>query len=292
MRSRYRIVYIGVPQGLVLSPALFNFFVSYFPEPNQLKSSFADDFSVAAYGPNLQVIEAALNDDMAKISAWAAHKHLSISTEKSQVTLFTPHTKEFHDQPKIFYQGTLVSVANTIKIIGQNLDTSHTGTPLEKAQATKGCSRLLILKAVMGANWGFQKEDGLVAFKAFIGPVFGYAGPVWFPICSKLKSPIDRLQAIQNAGLRLIMGCHAAASEQHLHDECKVLLVADHLNMHCAQFLDNSRQLGHPSFEVTSRPPGAHPSMKPTLRHSFGNRISMHLRDGVLPESNYIETSL
>jgi hypothetical protein len=57
--------------------------------------------------------------------------------------------------------------------------------------------------------------------------------------------------------------------------------------MQCSQFLANSRQLGHPSFEVTSRPPGARISMKPTLQHSFGNRVVMHLRDGVLPESNY-----
>jgi hypothetical protein len=93
-------VHVGVPQGLVLSPALFNFFVSDFTVPSQVLTSFADDFSVAASRPNLQVIEEALNADMVNIAAWAARKKLSISADKSEVTLFTPHTKEFNDKPR------------------------------------------------------------------------------------------------------------------------------------------------------------------------------------------------
>jgi hypothetical protein len=148
-------------------------------------------------------------------------------------------------------------VSNTIKILGLNLDTSHTGTPHELAQASTARSRLPILKAVMGTDFGFQKEDGVMAYKAFIVPVFGHAGPAFYPFRSMLKAPMPRCQSVQNAALRVATGCHAAASVQHLHEECKVLPVADHVSMQCAQFLANSRQLCHPSFKVTGRPHGA-----------------------------------
>jgi hypothetical protein len=75
-RSKFRRVHVGVPQGSVLSPALFNYFVSNFTAPSQMLSSFADDFSVAASCPNLQVLEEALNADMANIAAWAARKKM------------------------------------------------------------------------------------------------------------------------------------------------------------------------------------------------------------------------
>jgi hypothetical protein len=110
-------VHVGVPQWSVLSLALFNYFVSNFPAPSQ-------------------VLEA-LNADMVNIAAWAARKKMSISAEKSQVTFFTPHTKEFNIKPKIYYQGSLVPVTNTIKILGLTLDTSHTGTQHEKIQANR-----------------------------------------------------------------------------------------------------------------------------------------------------------
>jgi hypothetical protein len=83
---------------------------------------------------------------------------------------------------------------------------------LEKIQANRGRGWLSILKAVMGPDWSFQKGDGLIAYKDFILPLFGYASPVFYPIRSKLKAPVDRFQDVQNTALRVSTGCHAAAS--------------------------------------------------------------------------------
>lgn len=171
-----------------------------------------------------------------------------------------------------------------MKILGVNLDTGHNFNKQESALADKGSSRLPIVKAVSGPKGGFSKEDRLLTFKAFIPPVFSFGGPVWFPIRSKLKGAVKRLQTIQNNALRAVTGCHAAASFQHVHDECKVLPVREHIAMQCTQFLVNSRQAMHPSNEVTGRPPGARPDMKPTLQHCFAREAVNYTTDGAITE--------
>jgi hypothetical protein len=80
-QSKFRIVHVGVPQGSVLSPCLFNLFVSDFPEVNGVKTSFGDDFTIAKTDPNLQVIGQALNEDLKHVSKWAARKRLKISAD-------------------------------------------------------------------------------------------------------------------------------------------------------------------------------------------------------------------
>ena len=48
VRSRFRGARVGVPQGLVISPVIFNFFVSDHPNTADLRTSYADDFTAAA----------------------------------------------------------------------------------------------------------------------------------------------------------------------------------------------------------------------------------------------------
>jgi hypothetical protein len=54
--------------------------------------------------------------------------------------------------------------------------------------------------------------------------------------------------------------------------------------MQCAQFMVSTRHLSHPSHEITSRPPGARPDMKPTLQHCFGQVADKYAPDGIITE--------
>jgi hypothetical protein len=88
-------------------------------------------------------------------------------------------------------------------------------------------------QGVQGSDFGLSKEDGLIAFKALVVPHQGSGGPLWMPLQASLKHPVPNLQSVQNACLRTVTGCHATVSQQHLHDECQVLSVKEHVSMQC-----------------------------------------------------------
>jgi ribonuclease P/MRP protein subunit RPP40 len=67
--STSRIIHSGIPQGSVLSPSHFNFFISDFLLQASVTATFADDFNLAESAPDLPSITSALNDDLRLVEA-------------------------------------------------------------------------------------------------------------------------------------------------------------------------------------------------------------------------------
>jgi hypothetical protein len=59
-----------VPQGSVLSPHLFNFFVSDFPCPAEVNENFADDFYFTESSADINFLGPVLTSHLKKISKW------------------------------------------------------------------------------------------------------------------------------------------------------------------------------------------------------------------------------
>jgi hypothetical protein len=89
-KSTSMILRTGVPQGLVLSPALFNFFVSDCSELADILASYANDISALESDTDLDAPSKSLQNCLTPITEWACHKKVTIAPAKSQVTLFTP----------------------------------------------------------------------------------------------------------------------------------------------------------------------------------------------------------
>ena len=127
-KSPLRIIHTGVPQGHVLSPALFNFFMADCPNVTELTTSYADNFTILESSPELQELEHKLSVDMTAISQWAEQNNFKIPLSKSQVTLFTPDTHQSRYHPQVHVNGDLIPLEKTPKTLGVTLDTHYSFT--------------------------------------------------------------------------------------------------------------------------------------------------------------------
>ena len=288
VRSVFCKIHWGVPQGSVISPVLFNFFVRNFPMSDEvITSSYADDFNELASDADLDVIDRRLNGALRRVSAWAKRKNLSISAEKSCVTFFTTDPHQHHHHPQVFYLGALLPLNKNPKILGVTLDPHFTFGPHVKAVVNKLASGNKVLKALAGSDWGHSKEDLLRTYKSLGALVINYAAPIFSP-CLK-PSHVRKLQTMQNHCLRVVTGSHAAASTEHLHHETMVLPVDDHLQLLSRQSLATSLQRSHPSFKVVSRQPGPR-QLRHTLTSKHSSAVAPFLRGGAIPPGSIRDT--
>ena len=95
--SKWRKSKVGVFQGAPMSLGLFNFFTSdWEPESKEeeVDNAFADDIHGAASNPDTTVVADSLNEKAGELAAWAENNGMTISAQKSSITLFTPWTKQ------------------------------------------------------------------------------------------------------------------------------------------------------------------------------------------------------
>ena len=248
--SAFRPVHASVPQGSVISPALFNHFVSNYPHTAPLITSYADDFTAAASAMDVPAPAATLSAHSSDDASWAHRKGLTVSIPKSHssLTILTSHEQTHMSSgrdPTSHCVGPQKSWGATFN--PHYTFSPHIGTVCERAR-----SRLNILKSLAGTSWGQQKETTLITFKSLIKSLFTYASPIWFPNSS--PSSIAKLQIVQNAALRTTTGSHKMAFVSHLHSEMEVLPVADSLSLLCSQYLASFLRPHHPSHHVVRSP--------------------------------------
>ena len=241
---------------------------------------FADDDTMSESG-TVAEIERKLQEDINELIQWCDENGMSVEPSKSSVCLFTPWTSPREQNPNLTINGVPLEVVNLIKILAVIFSRHGSYAPHVDWIIERCRKGLKILRALAGSSWGCQKEVILMTYKALILPIINYACAVWFPMCAQSK--LDQLQVIQNSALRIATGCHLKASIHHLHAECKLLLVKEHLELLCSQFLVGTLREVHPSHSVVRSLPARRSRTLPT--RDFGPKETLYslFKDKVLP---------
>ena len=213
----------GLPQGSVLSPLLFLFYIntmeSVIPEDID-KALFADDASVWAQDTDLNRAAQRVQKAVEAILTWSNKKKMELNVLKSEVTFFSNDPKEASWRPNIMLTGTAVPYNSNPKFLGVHLDRTLSFQSHVLYTTAKVSKRCRILSSLATKEWGWKKKSLRPVFLATQRSVLDYASPAWQPYLSNTQ--MDRLEVAQNKALRLITGHHHSTPVEALRIEAGV----------------------------------------------------------------------
>ena len=237
----------GISQDAVLSPSLFNLFMSDIPSP-QIPGvsifSYADDLTILSQHPVVDTAADHLQQYIHRLEEWLTTNRMSVSPQKSSLTLITPFTWEYRAEPRVTLQGSPIPVLPSTKILGVTLDRGLTFRDHISEVSARARSRLNVMKALSSTTFGHSKESLTALYKQYVRPVLSYGSMAWAPDLA--QSHMQVLQRTQNAALRIATGCVRSTPVAHLHAETKVLPIRDHLDMRSTQAYAAAADPGHP----------------------------------------------
>ena len=232
-KSKTRVMRQGLPQGAVLSPLLFLFFIdnltNELPEET-VNALFADDANVLATESTKEEAAEMAQRTVNIIADWSRRWKLDLNATKSECSFFSTDTHESKWQPTIklhnnefdllYDEGDEFTFRKTPRLLGVILD-RQLSFGAQVNNVTKEASNKLKLLAVLSrADWGWCKNDLRKLYFTFCRSKMMYAPSSWQPWCATAQT--SRLERVQNKALRIINGQYRDSPCEALRKEANI----------------------------------------------------------------------
>ena len=198
----------GLPKGSILSPILFNLYISdiIFQLHHNCKFlSFADDILIYSSNTEVEMIIRELSDSAQDINDWLKSLKLSISFEKSRLMFFSKDGREFRENScYIQFDNCILNNCNFIKYLGVYID-SNLNFDIHVKYVTEKVNKLLnMFRCLCRFSYGSHPSMAIKIYKQFLRPALDWGGFLISECNSKIKKKLD---VVQNSALGSSLGC-------------------------------------------------------------------------------------
>ena len=151
---------VGVPQGSILAPLLYIFYIKDMPTKNSqeiLSSFYADDTAYAASEDNRKnrkVFPAYhLQNIINELEEYCSKWRISLNPNKTWCPNFFLKS-ENKNTPRLWLRGELIQYKKELKFLGITFDQGLTFKAHIEEIVTRCKKRLNLIKALKGKSWG------------------------------------------------------------------------------------------------------------------------------------------
>ena len=248
-QGKRRLFRQGLPQGSVLSPLLFLFYVNDLVRevPESVRVSlYADDVAVWAQDRIKERALAKVTEAVERIALWSQQRKLQLSEGKCTLSFFSQHPGEASWSPVAEVGGLRLRFEPKPVFLGVGFDRVLSFRPHAEKVAARAGARSRARAALAGQSWGWRRQSLVPVFQAFVRSVLDYCGAGWQPWLA--PSSLNILTRAQNRALRIVTG------------QCRTTPVeALALEAGVPHYPTVARRLCVAAFEKALRLPAGHP---------------------------------
>ncbi|UYV71775.1 hypothetical protein LAZ67_9000338 [Cordylochernes scorpioides] len=210
---------IGVPQGSILGPYLFNIYINDFPpHPKCQIKLFADDVAILSNSKSIGIITTQLQNYINSITKWCNDWKLDINPKKSQAIIFPPlENKKFKPQSIQKVNQSPINWTDSVKYLGVTLDSKlkfnmHVKNIIKKAKIAK-----ITLSSLFNYRSKLTTKQRFTLYRSCILPIVTYALPVWCKYITTTDK--NRINAFMRICLRTSIGAPFNLSNKILKED-------------------------------------------------------------------------
>lgn len=229
----------GVPQGSVLGPVLFNYFINDIPKfPKTQVAIYADDTAILAHSFSAQVatyqIQIHLNLILKFLQQWKIH----LNKHKTEHIIFARKFNDTKLTTPLQIEGTKITPKHCVKYLGISMDKKLYFKTHIKNITDKVNNSIRTLYPLLNKKSPMSIKNKKLLYTVIIRPIISYAAPVWTHNAS--TTTLNTIQRLQNRCLRLVLNKDRYTRIHTLHQLADMPSIKEHITKLTKRFVDRS----------------------------------------------------
>lgn len=225
----------GVPQGTILSPILFNLYISDIPtHPTTNMILYADDTTIYAQSFYAQTATQKIRYHLTKITEYYDKWKIKINENKTETITFSRKFTNIRTITKLKINDKDITDSKTVKYLGVVLDRGLSFAPHITNVINKAYAALSKLYPLVNRRSKLSTDNKLTLYKVIFRPILTYACPSWNFISD---TQYKRIQITQNKMLRLLTNANRYTPIVDLHRATGLPMIKDYVSETSQKFL-------------------------------------------------------